>query len=383
MDTKSRLNIFFNKSQTQKTNNKELEKNKSSQPKENNVVEVIESTTKVHPLNNKISFENIQHQSLYIHFQKLISVKKILFLDVESRDLGYAPSNTPYLIGLGYFTQTNFTIKQIFLKNPVEEEKSLQVLDNLWKQFDHIVTYNGKSFDIPLIKSRYDYFIRTYPNHFIEHFDLYHIIRRISSFDRYRLIDSEKNILQLQREHDLPGSYSGQAYHEFLVWDKTELVNQIIQHNKTDIISLAALFLKINQEFISARKNKKQLWASKIYKADVKNHKQIISLLQEKKQNSSLDEEDYYYLARSHKKLKNFLYAYNYFFRSYKLGNKKSLIELITIAYFYLKKYKKALQLIDKYLPLEEAGTQEILLKKQEIIIKKLNPLTLHIHFID
>ena len=320
---------------------------------------------------------NYSHlKGLHLDSPEEIAIDRILFLDVECIELGFGVNNIPYLIGLGHFQKGKLHFSQIFSESPLQEESSLAFLDQFWSRFDVIVTFNGKSFDIPLLQSRFALLKKNHHASFARHFDIYRIIRQVYDFDRNRLIDAEKNLFDYERKEDLPGVYSGQAYFEYMKHGDKTLLNQIISHNREDVLSMVALSLELEHQFTLARqmisgKNPGQkLRAQKIYKhiLFIKAPGIIEHILRQKE---NPDAEDEYFLGRYYKKNRIFRKAVLAFCRSYRLGNKKALFEAIMVLNHYLKKLILAKLLVEYALPLEEAKNQLKLLKIRERLAKK------------
>lgn len=175
-----------------------------------------------------------------------LSRQKILFLDTETSGLSGGSGTFAFLIGLGYWNDVEFELTQFFLPHPESENSFLTAFDEFVSNFNCLVTFNGKSFDVPLINSRHTLNRLQPPFPKAEHLDLLHLARRLW---RYRLTDRsltslEENILHLSRtQEDIPGWMIPQLYLDYLqTQDARPLVN-IFYHNEMDILSLAALFL--------------------------------------------------------------------------------------------------------------------------------------------
>lgn len=174
---------------------------------------------------------------------------KLVFLDTETTGLSGGTGTLPFMIGLGWFTENGFTTRQIFIRNPAEEPAQLALLDKYLANASGIVTYNGKSFDIPIMNTRFVINGLVSPLKDIPHFDLLPLARR---FWRRRLVnrslkDIETEILGFFRSQlEVPGWEVPVIYFNFLrTLDPTPLVG-VFYHNAVDIQSLAALFLHVN-----------------------------------------------------------------------------------------------------------------------------------------
>lgn len=107
-----------------------------------------------------------------------------------------------------------------------------------------VVTYNGKSFDIPYLESRTAFYGGAFerPHH---HVDLLHVSRRNAGqqVQDCRLTTIEQHLLGTQRSHDLPGSMVPEFYESYLQSGNPGPLVPIVEHNRKDVTSLAQLLL--------------------------------------------------------------------------------------------------------------------------------------------
>lgn len=174
--------------------------------------------------------------------QKLVSPAKLLFLDTETTGLGVGAGNVPFMIGYGYVEQEQFIVEQLFIRDPAEEHYALTHLQSVVERFSHIVTFNGRTFDWPVIKNRY-ILHRMSPPQECAHIDLLYPSRSLwrRTLESCRLGMIEEHILGVQRIDDLPGSQAPMRYVEFLSSSRVEDIEDVFLHNERDILSLATL----------------------------------------------------------------------------------------------------------------------------------------------
>ncbi len=177
------------------------------------------------------------------------NIERILFLDTETSSLAGGAGTFAFMIGLGYFSKDTFKVVQIFLEDPDKEPAFLYVLEELAAGFDTLVTFNGKSFDIPVLRNRY--FMYQNPNPFdpYNHIDLLHLARRIwkNRLSSCRLADLEKEILQFKRsEEEIPGWLVPQIYHDYLFSGDARPLAGVFYHNQNDVVSMAALINELS-----------------------------------------------------------------------------------------------------------------------------------------
>ena len=192
--------------------------------------------------------KNIQIQHLRITnpvFETLKTVhpSKILFLDIETCGLSNAPL---FLIGLAYFTGEDFSFLQLFARNYFEERPLLSFFNRLFSQYDLLVTYNGKSFDLPYIITRGHTNRVRIPN-FIPHLDLLHDVRRIwrPRLPNCKLQTVERYIYGRKRCGDIHGNDIPLVYNEFVKTGNAGMIRTILKHNILDVITMIDIITDI------------------------------------------------------------------------------------------------------------------------------------------
>jgi uncharacterized protein YprB with RNaseH-like and TPR domain len=170
--------------------------------------------------------------------------RRTLFLDTETNGLAGGAGTYAFLIGVGYWEGDYFYIRQYFMRHPGEERSVLAHISTLLERFDSFVTFNGKSFDIPVLETRYVLARQPRPLRQRLHLDLLHPARR---FWKWRL-DScalgylEQHILGVARsEADVPGYLIPYLYNTFLRDQNAHPLKGIFYHNHQDLMALAAL----------------------------------------------------------------------------------------------------------------------------------------------
>ncbi|MGA3096886.1 MAG: ribonuclease H-like domain-containing protein [Bryobacteraceae bacterium] len=169
------------------------------------------------------------------------------FLDTETTGLAGGAGTYAFLIGVGSIEPAGFRLRQFFMRDYGEEPSLLWRLAEHLKGFDVLVTYNGKSYDQPLLETRFR-MVRAYtgrlrPFDRMEHLDLLFGARRLWKLrlESCRLVELERSVLGVEREGDLPGEMIPYCYFEFLRTREAFGVVPIFHHNAIDILSLACL----------------------------------------------------------------------------------------------------------------------------------------------
>jgi uncharacterized protein len=165
------------------------------------------------------------------------------FLDTETTGLAGGSGTCAFLIGVGSIDGEGFRVRQFFMRDYCEEPSMLHSLTAYLARFDVLITYNGKSFDQPLLETRYTMCRARHPFASMEHLDLLHGARRLFKLrlENCRLVNLEYRILGLEREADVPGELIPYYYFEYLRSRHAFRLIPIFHHNVLDIVSLACL----------------------------------------------------------------------------------------------------------------------------------------------
>jgi len=174
---------------------------------------------------------------------KEIDINKTVFLDTETTGLAGGAGTYIFLVGVGYFEGDQFCVRQYFMRDFNEERALLSAVNELLSNFKAIVSYNGKTFDFPLIQSR---FIMSGMKLNLEdpgHFDLLYPARRLwkRRLENCSLSTVERDILGVIRENDVPGYLVPEIYFRYLKTKDARALKQVFEHNLQDILSLVAL----------------------------------------------------------------------------------------------------------------------------------------------
>jgi hypothetical protein len=179
---------------------------------------------------------------------------KWAFLDTETTGLAGGSGVYAFLIGVGQITTEGFRVRQFFMREYGEEPSLLSALAAHLAQFDALITYNGKTYDQPLLETRYRMCRFRPPFERLAHLDLLFGARRIWKlrFESCRLVDLENQILGVEREGDLPGEMIPYVYFEYLRRREAFRLVPILHHNAIDILTLACLTAIVPWAFQSA-----------------------------------------------------------------------------------------------------------------------------------
>lgn len=172
--------------------------------------------------------------------------RRILYLDTETT--GFMGAGTvAFLVGVGWLCDTGFTVRQYLMRDYPEEKFLLEQLAEVLDRFDVICTFNGRSFDVPLLRDRY--LMNRMRADCLDkpHIDLLHIARRVWKLrlGRCNLSRLEEEILGICRVGDIPGAEVPQRYFDYLKTGQFDLLREVIKHNAQDIASLCVLLSRM------------------------------------------------------------------------------------------------------------------------------------------
>ena len=168
---------------------------------------------------------------------------KWAFLDTETTGLAGGTGTYAFLIGVGSIEPAGFRLRQFFMRDYGEEASLLRRLSEHLAQFDVLITYNGKTYDQPLLETRFRMARARHPFERLTHLDLLFGARRLWKLrlESCRLMDLENQILGVEREGDLPGEMIPYYYFEYLRTQQAFRLVPVFHHNAIDILSLACL----------------------------------------------------------------------------------------------------------------------------------------------
>jgi len=174
--------------------------------------------------------------------------EQITFIDTETTGLSGGSGTLAFIIGVGRIEDQKFHLVQFFLDEPSNELNLLIALEEFLASSKVLVSFNGKSFDIPILKNRY--ILNGQPNPFLklQHIDLLPVARRLwrERLQSRTLGNLEFEILQISRKQDdIPGWMIPQMYFDFLHEGDFAPMERVLYHNAMDVLSLSNLLTEI------------------------------------------------------------------------------------------------------------------------------------------
>ena len=179
--------------------------------------------------------------------------EKWLFLDTETTGLAGGTDTYAFLIGLAWWDAGGLQIEQFLMRDFTEEYSTLHELAERAAERPVLVTFNGKSFDWPLLENRFTMTRSIAVPKLAAHLDLLHPARALWKLrlGSVRLVELERHVIDAprlgwHRENDVASALIPQFYFDYLRGGPAEPLAGVVRHNQMDLRGLAALFGKIN-----------------------------------------------------------------------------------------------------------------------------------------
>ena len=180
-----------------------------------------------------------------------LPLDSLLFLDTETTGLSGGAGTIAFLTGLGWFEGDEFVVEQDLMRDYPEEGAMLARVLELAEKAKLLVTFNGRTFDLPLLESRFTMNGQRVPLTRKEHLDLLHPARAVFKLrlKRCRLSNLEEAVLGIVREDDLPGSEVPKTWFDYLKTGNFNLIDMILEHNVQDIRSMPLILARLMEMY--------------------------------------------------------------------------------------------------------------------------------------
>ena len=181
---------------------------------------------------------------------------RVVFFDIETTGLSGGAGTIAFLVGCAWFDGDAFRIRQFFLSGPAGETALLAELGRVFDDATLLVTFNGRTFDVPLMETRWAFHRRSSPTDDLPHFDMLPPARRlwgrlreplrrtadVAAAERSCSLTSlERSVLGFHRLGDVPGFEIPARYFHFLRTADASVIEGVLDHNRHDLLSLAAV----------------------------------------------------------------------------------------------------------------------------------------------
>lgn len=183
----------------------------------------------------------------------------LLFVDLETTGLMGGAGTYAFLVGCAWFDGGVFRLRQYLMSSVTGERGLLLALADLARDSGTVVTYNGKSFDLPLIETRFLFHRMASPFAGMPHVDMLHPARRLwrplaedaipapsrgslpMGESACRLTTLERTLWGVEREGDVPGYEIPDRYFSFVRSGDARPLDAVLEHNRLDLLSLACV----------------------------------------------------------------------------------------------------------------------------------------------
>jgi len=186
---------------------------------------------------------------MFLKREKTTKPSDLFFIDTETSSLSTGTGTFVFLIGFAQLKDNALSMTQLFLDHPIDEKTLLSIFDQNLSPNSVFISYNGKAFDIPMLKNRF--ILNKIPHRLndIEHLDLLHAARSLWKLrlESRKLSDIEHEILGFQRNDDeIPGWLVPQLYYDYIESGDAQPLKGVFYHNEMDVLSLVAILFYMN-----------------------------------------------------------------------------------------------------------------------------------------
>ena len=183
-----------------------------------------------------------------------IPIERAAYFDLETTGLSGGSGTLAFLATVARFEGRDLILRQTFIDDYPGEPEFLEVVVAQLMEASWVVSYNGASFDLPLLQSRC--VINRIPPPLLRQIDILHDCRRLWSFrsDFCTLAAMEDTVLSKRRDGDIPGALVPRVWLDYvkaerLREEQSALMALVWRHNLEDVISLAELFLVVESAY--------------------------------------------------------------------------------------------------------------------------------------
>ena len=171
----------------------------------------------------------------------------VMFLDLETTGLSGGAGTVAFLVGIGFFENGAFRTRQFLLPGFASERALLHAVAECLGDAGCLVTYNGKTFDLPVMETRWLFHRQPLAWTDLTHLDMLHVSRRLwrargdDPEASCRLVFLERDLFGVERVGDVPGMEIPGRYFDYIRYGDAELLEPVLHHNRLDLLSLALL----------------------------------------------------------------------------------------------------------------------------------------------
>ncbi len=178
-----------------------------------------------------------------------IPIDNVMFFDTETTGLAGGTGTRAFMIGIAQWrnagAQIGLHIRQWLMTTLFAERDLLAAFADTLRDNTILASYNGKSYDAPLLATRFRLARMRNPLAGLDHIDLLYPTRRRykGRWENCRLATIERQVLEIVREDDLPGSEAPAAWLRYLRGGSARNLRRVAEHNRQDLASLGGLLM--------------------------------------------------------------------------------------------------------------------------------------------
>ncbi|MBM7840240.1 uncharacterized protein YprB with RNaseH-like and TPR domain [Alkalihalobacillus xiaoxiensis] len=186
--------------------------------------------------------------------KKNIPSTQLIFFDTETTGLSSGAGTQMFLIGYAFFAEDEVIVRQFLLPSPEAEPALFYYFLTDVGRMDYLVSFNGKAFDWPRLKTRHALLRDTVPTlPKFGHFDLLHGSRRVwkHTLSSFKLSVIEEEKLGVYRDDDTPSHLVPLLYFDFVREGDPSLIKSVFIHHEKDLLSLMSLYATLTEEILN------------------------------------------------------------------------------------------------------------------------------------
>jgi uncharacterized protein len=203
------------------------------------------------PLGHGMADERMDASALHLLLpdapEEVADPRQWLFLDTETTGIMGGSGTYAFMVGIAWWDAGGLEVEQFFMRDHSEEHALLVTLAERMAERCVLVTFNGKSFDWPLLETRYRMTRTLRPPAPRAHLDFLHPARNLwrLRIGSVRLQELERHVLGWNRGADVASEFIPEIYFDFLRGGAPDPLVPVFLHNQMDLRGLAALSSRI------------------------------------------------------------------------------------------------------------------------------------------
>jgi uncharacterized protein YprB with RNaseH-like and TPR domain len=169
----------------------------------------------------------------------------LVFFDLETTGLSGGAGTHAFLVGCGWFDDDRFVTRQFVMTRFADERPMLETVAREIGRAGALVSFNGKSFDAPVLETRYLFHRLQWIGGELPHLDVLHPARQFWKRDECSLVALERQLIGHRRTGDVAGFEIPARYFQYVRSGDAGPLAPVLRHNRLDLLSLAALTARL------------------------------------------------------------------------------------------------------------------------------------------